>query len=157
MPSEPVIDELVALHAKWTKEAYEQGFYEGALAARDIIVNTIGTLPAIHPPGKPLPNRRRTTTIPGVPQQAANEQIFAFVQGALRELEESYPEGMFPDIVADFLRDNPPSGNGIDLKVPQVRAALRTMTLTGQARRMARGKYLPMPVNEMPVNDPPAA
>ena len=62
----------------------------------------------------------------------------AAVRTALAELEAANPEGADPHAVADHL-----VGQGIEINVPQTRQALRQLTLTGAARRVSRGRYLP--------------
>ena len=145
-------------------EAYAKGLAEGRRIERHAILHAISTLP--ENPGSEKRRRRRRTSGEGIRDLATlteetpdlppaepmpSPELTALtpsdtaglVQGALRELEADHPQGVFPDTVSQFLRDNPPSGNGFEITPHQVRQVLRQQVLTGQVRRMPRGRYLP--------------
>ena len=56
---------------------------------------------------------------------------------ALSALAESNQDGVFPDAIAGYLKER----QGMDVSVAAVRQSLRQMTLSGHARRLARGRY----------------
>jgi hypothetical protein len=60
------------------------------------------------------------------------------VLGALRELAIAAPEGLNTTELTDHLASG---GNGLTAK--QVRAALKNLTISGEAIRTSRGRYLP--------------
>ena len=155
---ERFLAELEDLVERATKADYDKGFNHGRLHERErlakFLAETSGPEPAQaseeHPKQQIVEEPPATKsswqsspqpTEPSTPPSI--EQITGFVSSALRELEEDNHEGVLPDRIVSFLLTNPPDGNGPAIGSRQVRQALRRLTMTGTARRMSRGRYLP--------------
>lgn len=113
-------------------EVYDAGVREGrSLEYEETMQKLVETLQRRDPPSRSTRSRQR-------PPNAATAEMHERVEKALNDLAPQHESGVYPDDLAEVTR----------IKPREVRQALRRMTLTGAARRMARGRYLPASMPE---------
>jgi pyruvate/2-oxoglutarate dehydrogenase complex dihydrolipoamide acyltransferase (E2) component len=147
-------------------EVYDAGIKEGRVLERRDLVASLQkepapvrshhrqTRPADPPQPPPAQNRfpdpepepepatptaaPPTTVTQGGPTIAST--ITDAVTGALMVLGLEAPDGVFPDSIVTHLKDHPNGHGVVDAKA--VRSALRQMTMSGEVRRLQRGRYV---------------
>jgi flagellar biosynthesis/type III secretory pathway protein FliH len=129
---EQTVTEIAKLLQQTKQQAfaagYAQGVEETTKELRAAIDRVLGP--------KPVAETEIETTLHRV------ENIEDAVSEGLKTLAADLPQGVEPQALAEFL---PP------LDVKQVRAALRQLTMTGEAHRVADGRYLPGAPASAPV------
>lgn len=119
----------------------EEVYTDGVKKGRDLeyaegietMIEALKSRRAPQPESEPAPAHSRARKPVAQNGPAIPDPIRSRVQEALAELASDHQNGVYPDALADHT----------GIKVRQVRAVLRHLILTGIARRMARGKYLP--------------
>ena len=119
------------------EEVFADGVKQGRELERAEIVKSLS--------GPTRPTRARVANsangngeaAPKPPSAPAANGLETPIRMALSGLAEEHPDGIFPDAIASYVKQH----HNADVSVALIRQTLRSMTLTGQARRLARGRY----------------
>jgi hypothetical protein len=152
-------DRIVEKIRTLVDEAYSAGIAQGRELARDDLIRRLSEPePAVkrtraprgprtqppHPSTMPLPAHQREAAAQAAVEpprsHAREESLVGVVNKALISMPAA-EDGVDPDALTNFIRTH--NGNGeSDLKVADVRGALRQMLIAGTARRVGRGRYI---------------
>jgi hypothetical protein len=161
-------EKIAAKIAALLKDNFIEGVIEGRRLERLDIVNSLSGAPRTRKPRQPRTNGAEPTPeelevavaaedaatgklVEEAPpagfvvqpvEQPAPGSLTETISATMRTLQrqEQFRDGMFPDTIADHIKAH---GNGnADVTGRLVRQTLREMTLNGQARRAARGRYV---------------
>ena len=116
------------------EDVYAAGVKQGReLERQDLIKSLSGAPRAARAPRVAA----ATNGTAGGQQVQPSDGLAREINIALSALAESNQDGVFPDAIAGYLKER----QGMDVSVAAVRQSLRQMTLSGHARRLARGRY----------------
>lgn len=124
------MDERIAAKVNTLLEdVYNAGIKAGREQERQDIVKSLSG-------GSRAPRTRVASSANGH-TVAPSDGLQQAINLALSSLGETNPDGVFPDAIAEWVKKS----EGADVSVAEIRQALRRMTLSGHARRLARGRY----------------
>lgn len=142
---EQTVTEISKLIERKKAAAYEEGFQEGYSTGRATLWSELSAFVERTATNSfPIPKSKRTRTAEPVAPKVEN--IEDAVREGLVTLANELSGGVEPQALAEFFKDAP-----VPIDVKQVRAALRQLTMTGEAHRVADGRYLPGPAQEPAV------
>ena len=140
------------------EEVYATGIRDGREQERSDMVSLLS--------GPRAAPRTRTprTRLPQAPVEqppVASPLLTSSVKSALYELRADHPDGVFPDTITEYVKAHHTSNGGNHPSSRDIRQTLRQMMVSGQARRVQRGRYLPVdnapPPGTLFHTAPPAA
>jgi hypothetical protein len=146
LQDEETMDETITGKiTKLMQEVFDAGVLEGHRVARADLIAQLSAPPKVaakrshhaKPAAPPTP-----VTTPALPERAAIQSVALAqaVSDALNSLQGDNSDGVFPDAIAAHLKEH---GNGQSaVTVQEVRGALRQMTISGEVRRLQRGRYI---------------
>lgn len=148
-------EKIAAKISTLLEDVFAAGIKEGRELARQDMVRMLSGEPRVQRPKRaavePATNGAKP---PSAPATASLDQP---IEQALLNLADDHPDGIFPDAIADYVKQR-----GADVSVALIRQTLRQMTLQGKARRLPRGRYAaidraPPPGTLFHTAPPPAA
>lgn len=139
MNDDRTADDLTKLISRIKQEAYEAGRLESQAQVQDLrdeLEKLLARFDGLLIDAAP----KRTRS----PRVAPPVNLIPQVRSAVAELAQSRPDGSDPRMITERLQ-----ANGHPFDIGQTRLALRQLTLEGLVLRIARGRYLPGPINAL--------
>jgi hypothetical protein len=144
---------ITAKIKKLMQEVFDAGVLEGHRVARADLIAQLSAPPKVAakrshhakpppPTTEPEPAAVTSTQSPILPVRDAipSVNVASLVGEALAALQVDNDDGVFPDAIAAQIKSH---GNGHgELTVQDVRGALRQMAISGEVRRLQRGRYI---------------
>jgi hypothetical protein len=150
---EQTVTEIAKLLEHTRSQAYANGYEQGrrdmANEVEQGLERVFRTVRTVTP--HPKPAKQSAAPVDSMPQDGMPEvvSIEAAVAEALGVLAEHSPPGVEPQALVEFFADSP-----LPLDIKEVRAALRHLTMNGEAHRVGDGRYLPGAANEAVTSQP---
>ena len=131
--------------------AFHEGRIAGRKEARDELRFFFDKFEETYPiepiEKRPKRSRGRNGIEEAEPEWLSPDEVEPLVKAALGRLAINHEMGASPQTIAEHLR---PEGRPVNVQA--VRIALRKLTMTGEARRVAHARYLPaMDLTPIPV------
>ena len=128
-------EKIAAKISTLLEDVFAAGIKEGRELARQDMVRLLSGEPRIQRAKRAAEPQANGAKPPSAPQ--ANGGLDQPIGQALLVLADEHPDGIFPDAIADYVKEH----MSADVSVAAIRQTLRQMTLQGKARRLPRGRY----------------